>query len=31
MNSNFMIKETDEMPVQIFESDPEAQEKNEAE
>ena len=30
MNSNFAIKETDEMPVQIFESDTETQEKDEA-
>ena len=30
MNSNFTLKETDEMPVQIFESDTETQEKNEA-
>ena len=30
MNSNFTLKETDEMPVQILESDTETQEKNEA-
>ena len=30
MNSDFTLKETDEMPVQIFESDTETQEKNEA-
>ena len=30
MNSNFTIKETGEMPAQIFESDTETQEKNEA-
>ena len=30
MNSNFTLKETDKMPVQIFESDTETQEKNEA-
>ena len=30
MNSEFSLKETDEMPVQIFESDVETQENNEA-